>query len=107
MRHRRLAVSEQEKDPDSALAFTRMLLQARKAHPALRQGTLELLPGPVLAFLRHSNGERLVCAFNLTGATLTTDLPGPPVPLDLGTGEASLSGRRLTLGPASAFLGAL
>jgi alpha-glucosidase len=105
--HRRLAVSEQEKDPGSALAFTRKLLQARKAHPALRQGTLELLPGPMLAFLRQSNEERLVCYFNLTGAPLATDLPGPPVPLDLGTGEASLSGRRLTLGPASAFLGVL
>jgi alpha-glucosidase len=105
--HRHLAVSEQEKDPTSALAFTRKLLRARKDHPALRQGTLELLPGPVLAFLRQSNGERLVCAFNLTGAPITIDLPQPPVPLDLETGETSLSGRRLTLGPASAFLGAL
>ena len=36
--HRALAVSEQEEDPASALAFTRKLLAARKAHPALRDG---------------------------------------------------------------------
>ncbi len=105
--HRRLAVSEQEKDPDSTLAFTRKLLDARKTRPALRVGNLTLLPGPALAFLREAGGERLICAFNLTDATLTFDLPGPAMPLDLGTGEKSLSGSRLTLGRASAFLGTL
>jgi alpha-glucosidase len=105
--HRHLAVSAQEKDPASALAFTRKLLQLRKAHPALREGSLELLPGPALAFLRQANAERLVCAFNLAGASLSLDLPGPATPLELGTGEASLSGTRLTLGPNSAFIGRL
>jgi len=105
--HRGLAVSEQEKDPDSALAFTRQLLLARKSHPALHHGDLELLPGPALAFLRHADKETLVCAFNLTDTPMTFDLPGPAIPLALDTGEASLSGSRLSLGRASAFLGAL
>ena len=110
--HQRLAVSEQEKDPASALAFTRKLLKARNAHPALREGNLELLPGPALAFLRQSDGvkgdrEQLVCAFNLTDTAMTLDLPGPARPLDLGTGEARLSGSRLALGGHSAWIGAL
>ena len=105
--HRHLAVSQQEKDPSSALAFTRRLLAARNAHPALRLGSLELLPGPALTFLRQVGDERLVCAFNLGKAAMTLELPHRPVPLDLGTGTVALSGRLLTLGPASAFLGAL
>ncbi|HEY2007558.1 MAG TPA: alpha-amylase family glycosyl hydrolase [Rhizomicrobium sp.] len=105
--HRRLAVSEQENDPASALAFTRKLLQARNAHPALREGSLDLLPGPALAFLRRSDREQLVCVFNLGDTAMTLDLPGPVEPLDLGTGEATLSGDRLTLGRYSAFIGAI
>jgi alpha-glucosidase len=105
--HKRLSVSEQEKDPFSALAFTRTLLRARKNHPALREGSLELLPAPALAFLRHGGGERLVCAFNLTDADTSLDLPEPAAALDLATGTTSLSRSRLTLGPASAFIGAL
>ncbi|HEY0267323.1 MAG TPA: alpha-amylase family glycosyl hydrolase, partial [Rhizomicrobium sp.] len=105
--HRALAVSEQEKDPASALAFTRALLAARKAHPALRAGTLDLLEGPLLAFVREAEGERIVCAFNLTDAEGTMDLPGPAVALGLGTGEAAQDGNRLTLGRFSAWLGVL
>jgi alpha-glucosidase len=105
--HTRLAVSEQEKDPASALAFTRKLLAARKDHPALRNGSLELLPGRGLAFARQNGEEKLVCAFNLTDAGMALDLPGPARTLDLGTGDASLSGTRLTLGRTSAWIGAL
>ena len=105
--HQALAVSKQEKDAGSALAFTRKLLAARKTHPALRDGSLELLPGPSLAFVRQGGSEKLVCAFNLTDAPAVLDLPGPATSLDLGTGEASLSGSRLTLGRYSAWLGAL
>jgi alpha-glucosidase len=105
--HKSLAVSEQEKNAGSALAFTRKLLAARKDHRALRDGSLELLPGPALAFLRQTAAQKLVCVFNLTDAPMSLDLPGPARALDLGTGEASLSGNRLTLGRYSAFLGAL
>ncbi|HVW72603.1 MAG TPA: alpha-amylase family glycosyl hydrolase [Rhizomicrobium sp.] len=105
--HARLAVSEQERNTASPLALTRRLLAARKDHAALRDGELELLPGPALAFLRRSGNERLVCAFNLTDGAMTLDLPGPARTLDLGVGETSLSGPRLRLGPFSAFLGAL
>ena len=107
MEHGPLAVSEQEKDPNSALAFTRKLLQLRNDHQALRQGDQELLSGPALCFLREDGQERLVCAFNLTDTGMSLQLPGPARALDLGTGVTSLSGCLLSLGPFSAWIGAV
>jgi alpha-glucosidase len=103
--HAALAVSEQDRDADSALSYARKLLAARKAHPALRDGCLDLLPGAMLAFIRRSGDEGIVCVFNLTDAESALDLPGPATALDFGTGEATLSGTRLTLGPGAAWFG--
>jgi alpha-glucosidase len=105
--HRALAVSEQEKDEGSPLAFTRALLAARKAHPALRHGSLTLLPGPLLAFTRQSGAEKIACVFNLAGTDAASDLPGPAKALDFGTGHAALSGTRLSLGGYAAWFGNL
>jgi alpha-glucosidase len=105
--HAALSASEQERDAGSTLAYARLMLAARKVHPALREGALELLPGEALVFVRHSGPERIVCAFNLTDTPITTDLPGPVAPLELGMGEATLAGLRLALGPWSAFFGQL
>ena len=105
--HKALAVSEQQADPSSALAFTRAMLAARRAHPALREGGLTLLPGPGLAFVRDQGAERIVCAFNLADADTQVALPGVATPLTFGTGTASLSGTRLVLGPHAAFFGIL
>jgi len=106
-RHRALAVSEQESDIHSALAYTRALLAARKARPALREGSLQLLPGPLLAFVREGGGERIVCTFNLSEADAVLDLPGPATVLPFGTGTTGLSGSRLVLGANSACFCAL
>jgi len=103
--HKPLAVSEQQTDPGSALVFTRAMLAARRAHPALRNGTLTLLPG--LAFVRELGGMRIVCAFNLSDTATEIVLSGPAEALGFGTGTASLSGSRLTLGPHAAFFGVL
>jgi alpha-glucosidase len=105
--HRKLAVSEQQTDAHSALAYTRALLAARNAHPALREGALRLLPGPLLAFVREGAGERIACAFNLCEADAVLELPGPATALAFGTGTARLSGARLTMGSHSAFFGTL
>jgi alpha-glucosidase len=104
--HTPLAVSEQEKS-GSALAFTRAMLAARRAHPALRHGTLALLRGPTLAFIREQGDERIVCAFNLSDVDTDIALPGAARALPFGTGTAHLSGSRLTLGPHAAFFGIL
>jgi alpha-glucosidase len=105
--HKPLAVSEQQNDSGSALAFTRAMLAARRAHPVLRDGTLTLLPGADLAFVREQGDERIVCAFNLSDATAEIALPASVRALEFGTGSASLSGSRLALGPHAAFFGIL
>jgi alpha-glucosidase len=105
--HKVLAVSEQERDPDSALAFTRRLLAARKANPALLDGTLELLPGPLLAFVRQTESQKIACVFNLGDTEAVFELSGPAKALDFGTGKAVLSGAALTLDHHGAWFGAL
>ena len=105
--HRALAVSMQEQDAASPLAFTRALLAARKANPALMDGSRTLLPGPLLAFVRQSGTHRSVRVLTLGGQDTGLDLPGPAKALDFGTGTAALSGDRLTLGPGSAWFGRL
>ncbi len=104
--HRALSVSQQEGDSNSALAYTRKMGAARNVHPALRDGSLTLLPEG-LGFVRESGGEKILCAFNLGSREVSFDLPGAATDMGLGTGSAQLSGRRLTLGPCSAFFGAL
>lgn len=105
--HAALAVGAQERDPDSALAYTRKWLAARKAHPALRAGTLELLPGEGLAFVREAEGERIVCVFNLTGGSIRFDLPGPARALDLCLGDIRQVGDALALSPGGVWVGTL
>ena len=105
--HAGLAVSRQEGDSTSALAYTRRLMAARGAHPALKTGNLELLPEPGLAFIRRAEAEAILCAFNLDDGEVALTLPGAARSLGLGTGEARQDGSRLILGPRTAWLGAL
>ncbi len=105
--HAALTVSRQERDPGSCLVYARKVLAARKAHRALGEGSLTLLDGPALAFVREGGDERIVCAFNLSAEELVQDLPGPAAVMDMGTGRAKLAGSRLVLGPHSAWFGIL
>ena len=88
--HRALAVDAQERDPGSVLHFTRALLAARRAAPALAAG--ELVPlgleAPLLGYDRVAGGQRVRCVFNLSPgeaalppdlAAATRPLPGAPV----------------------------
>jgi len=76
--HRVLAVSEQERDPHSTLNFARRFLKLRKEHAALRLGDIEFLDaaGPVLAFIRKHESERLFCVFNMSNGPVPFDPPG-------------------------------
>jgi alpha-glucosidase len=107
--HAALSVRRQEADPNSALAYARALLAARRQHPALRLGTLTLLEtdGQALAFIRQEGNERIFCAFNLGDAPLGLELPGAAAALPLETGQARRDGSRLTLGTLSAWFGIL
>jgi alpha-glucosidase len=64
--HKALSIAAQEADPDSPLHTWRRLARWRKAHPALREGTLRLLdvPAPLIGFERMSPAERLLLVFN-------------------------------------------
>ena len=68
-RHLKLAAAVQEGDPASMLSFTRTMLGLRKRSPALQAGAVRMLEaGPgVLAFERSLDGERVLCAFELSG----------------------------------------
>ena len=109
--HRKLAVSEQEGDGQSALNFARHFLTARRNSAALRSGEIEFLdiPAPVLAFVRAAEGERVLCVFNLSreDATFQSGLLHTASALDMGCGEATLAGGKLALGPLTAWLGRL
>jgi alpha-glucosidase len=65
--HRAIAVDAQEADATSLLHWTRALIAARKAHPALRLGSLRIVHSDdaVIAFERESESETLLCVFNL------------------------------------------
>jgi alpha-glucosidase len=101
--HLPLAVSRQQQDPASVLAFTRRFLRWRKAHPALVRGGIRFLDAtePLLLFERTDDGERLLCAFNLGSATAAAELPGGTLVRPLaGHGLAGgWQGSRLVLPP--------
>ncbi len=67
--HYKKAVDLQEKDPNSMLNFMRQLTAWRKNQPALVQGTTTVLKtaAPVLAFVRQSKEQTILCLFNLSG----------------------------------------
>ena len=52
------------------------LIALRKAHPALREGDLQLLAeGPVLAYLRQAGDERVLVLLNYSHQAQALSLP--------------------------------
>ena len=75
--HRALAVSRQERDPESVLSGFREFMRWRRQHDALRFGSIEFLdaPEPVLLFLRRHAGRAMLVAFNLNARDVTVPVP--------------------------------
>jgi len=75
-RHEALAIDRQEMDPQSTLSVCRQLLAWRKRHPAFIRGEVEILelPDPILAFRRHTSGQSIVAAFNLSAQPASVDV---------------------------------
>jgi alpha-glucosidase len=107
--HAALAVSAQDANPNSPLAYARAFLKARKDLPAMISGDLVLLDaptsediGPIIAFTR---GAALLCLFNLSDEAQKWTLPRPVKEIALGTGGAVLAKDAVTLPPLSAWFG--
>jgi glycosidase len=78
-------VAAQRGDTGSLLHRYRLLIHVRRASPALRLGTLRPLPRidgapSVVAFLRESQGERVLVAHNLGASPATVSHPLPAAP---------------------------
>jgi len=103
--HRALAVDVQEKDPRSVLRFTRAMLAARRATPALVAGALEPLdlPAPLLGFDRVTPHTRVRCVFNLSGGSAPVPLPLAEATLALP--HAPVPGVPEVLGPWGVGIG--
>jgi glycosidase len=102
-----LAVDVQEADPHSVLRFTRAMLQARGAAPALVAGGIEPLDlaAPLLGLDRVAARMRVRCVFNLSPDAAV-------VPLTLAEGtqplpHAPVAGVPETLGPWGVGLGGI
>jgi len=67
--YRHVNVAAQENDPDSYLAWMRLLVAARQSQPSLRSGEREWVETgdvAVLAYWRRGVGEPVLCVFNLS-----------------------------------------
>lgn len=75
--HLPLSVARQQDDPESMLNATRRLLRFRNQHPALIDGDMALIDmgDALVGFSRRRNNEEVICVFNLTGQTQSTELP--------------------------------
>ena len=107
--HRALAVSVQERDDASTLAYTRKFLAARKASVSLRLGEIEILdaPSPVLAFTRKAANETTLCVFNMSkeDAEFRDASLCRATPLAIGCDEATITAGTLSLSPYAAWFG--
>ena len=75
--HLPLALTTQEADPGALLHHYRRVIALRHAHPALAIGAMSppQVHGPILCFERQHEGERILCAFNLSDTPAAIDLP--------------------------------
>jgi len=100
MEHLGRAVSRQEHDPDSMLAFYRAMLGFRRAHVPLRKGGMTILAATddAISFIRDHDGAEVFCAFNLSDRPQDVALPAGDWTFDRGAPfrvEETAAGPRL------------
>jgi alpha-glucosidase len=109
--HKVLSIAAQEADPDSPLHRWRRLARWRKAHPALREGELRLLPlsAPLIGFERVASDERLLLVFNPSNRAQRFSLADPAAirSLDDHGFPMLVDGDVALLPPHGAFIAAL
>ena len=111
-RHRAIAASRQDADPDSVLNAYRRFLRWRREHPALRLGELRFADAPddTLCLVREHDGLALLACFNFASATRDIPLPGRGSVEPLaghGFEGATVRRQSVQLPPATAFFGYL
>jgi alpha-glucosidase len=109
--HRALSVAKQEHVPGSTLNRMRQFLNWRRGVHALREGSMTFCDsqGPVLAFYRASENERMLCAFNLGDTEAELVLPDDQLGTPM-TGHGFTALRKkgaVVLPPDEAYFGAL
>lgn len=81
------SVEEQNRDPDSVLAYARACISLRRAHVALRFGNINFWDTKrkdYFAYYRELDGQRLFCEFNLSEQVIARNLPEEPLTYLLG-----------------------
>ncbi|GAB4541616.1 MAG: hypothetical protein Tsb0014_33680 [Pleurocapsa sp.] len=107
--HLSSAVDIQSENPHSLLNTWRRLLHWQKQQPALRRGRYEILDTPksILAIVRESEEQRLLCLFNLSEDATEYHLP-PDCKNTTGSGfKSERHGDRVKIPGYSAFFGVL
>ena len=110
--HRRKAVSTQDADLGSVLNAYRTMVKFRRAQPALRWGSMSIMPShdDVVAMVREFDGQSILAAFNFGVFRVQLSLPANTrvealtghgfEPCDVGQGAVQLP-------PAGVFFGVL
>ncbi len=110
--HRRGAVSTQDFDRGSVLNAYRTMVKFRRAQPALRWGSMSILPSPddIIAIVREFDGQAIIAAFNFGVTRVRLVLPAN-TRVDALTGHGfepcSIGPGVVELPPAGVFFGAL
>jgi maltose alpha-D-glucosyltransferase/alpha-amylase len=105
--YQRVNVAAQEQDPDSYLALTLFLVHARQERPSLRAGEMSWVETgnkAVLAYIRRTADEQVLCVFNLsdTPQPLGFELQEDVVDLLARERVVLAAGSPLTLAPYAA-----
>ncbi|MDI6026575.1 alpha glucosidase [Corticibacterium sp. UT-5YL-CI-8] len=108
----RQSVNVQQTDPSSVLNHYRAVLAARKQHPALVTGSIDLfeVQDDILAFVRQTGDEKLLCLFNFSDRPADWIVPsgvstGEPIAFPGAAGSAELG--KVALPPLGIFLSRL
>ncbi|HQZ13834.1 MAG TPA: alpha glucosidase [Devosia sp.] len=109
--HLERAVDVQRASNDSILHYYRSMLDFRKRHPALKSGTIETydMPEGILAFRRKTEGEDLICIYNMRDVAQVVQLPKgiDPKPVETPINSAQPVGGALSLPAFGAYIGSL
>ncbi len=107
MEHLGNAVSIQDCDDRSMLAFYRDMIAFRKAHPALIKGAFEMVQAEadIVSFIRtEQDGERVFCAFNLSNTAQPIRVPDGAWRQDMAAPfKAAVNDKGVTLPPYQAY----